>query len=99
MARSLAILLKKDAKWRWNAEHQHAFKAIKDSLLHAPILALPDPDRPFSVVCDALDFAIGCALLQEDAEGSERVIALESRQLKGAEKNYPVHHTELHAMK
>ncbi|GMF37997.1 unnamed protein product [Phytophthora fragariaefolia] len=99
MARPLSKLLKKDAEWRWNAEHQDAFEVIKDSLLHAPILALPDPDRPFSVVCDASDFAIGCALLEADAEGRERVIAFESRQLKAAEKNYPVHDKELLAMK
>ncbi|KAG3231132.1 hypothetical protein PI124_g23773 [Phytophthora idaei] len=60
---------------------------------------LPDSDRPFSVVCDASDFAIGCALLQADAEGRERVIAFESHQLKAAEKNYPVHDKELLAMK
>ncbi|GMF42376.1 unnamed protein product [Phytophthora fragariaefolia] len=84
MAWPLSNLLKKGAEWRWNAEHQDAFEAIKESLLHAPILALPDPDRPFSVVCDASDFAIGCALLQADAEGRERVIAFESRQLKAA---------------
>jgi hypothetical protein len=65
--------------------------AVKESLLHALVLALPDPDRPFSIVCDASEFAIGCALLQADAEGRDRVIAFESRQLKAAEKNYPVH--------
>ncbi|GMF46739.1 unnamed protein product [Phytophthora fragariaefolia] len=99
MARPLSNLLKKDAEWRWNAEHQDAFEAIKEIHLHAPILVLPDPDRPFSVVCDASDFAIGCALLQADTEGRERVIAFESRQLKAAEKNYPVHDKELFAMK
>ncbi|GMG17590.1 unnamed protein product [Phytophthora fragariaefolia] len=70
MTRPLSNLLKKDVEWRWNAEHQDAFKAIKDSLPHAPILALPDPDRPFSVVCNASDFTIRCALLQADAECS-----------------------------
>ncbi|OWZ14103.1 LOW QUALITY PROTEIN: Retroelement [Phytophthora megakarya] len=75
------------------------FKVIKESLLHAPILVLPDPDRPFSVVCDASDFAIGCALLQADTEGRERVIAFASQQLSPAEKNYPVHDQELLAMK
>ena len=99
MARPLSNLLKKDAPWCWNVLHDDAFKAVKESLLHAPILALPDPYRPFSVVCDASDFAIGCALLQADAEGRERVIAFESRQLKAAEKNYPVHDKELLAMK
>ncbi|GMF52937.1 unnamed protein product [Phytophthora fragariaefolia] len=98
MARPLPNLLKKDVLWSWNTEAQQAFEAIKYSLQSAPILALPDDDRPFSVVCDASDFAIGCALLQADAEGRERVIAFQSRQLKAAEKN-PVHDKELLAIK
>ena len=69
MARPLSNLLKKDVDWCWHAEHAIAFKAFKDSLLTAPILALPDPDRPFSVVCDASDFAIGSALLRQMQTG------------------------------
>uniref|UniRef100_H3GDV1 Integrase catalytic domain-containing protein n=1 Tax=Phytophthora ramorum TaxID=164328 RepID=H3GDV1_PHYRM len=99
MARPLTNLLKKEAEWSWNDEAQQAFEAIKSSLQSAPILALPDDDRPFSVVCDASDFAIGCALLQVDADGRERVVSFQSRQLKAAEKNYPVHDKELLAMK
>ena len=99
MARPLSNLLKKDVDWCWGSTKHDAFQAVKESLLHAPILALPDPDRPFSVVGDASDFAIGSALLQTDVDGRERVIAFESRQLKAAEKNYPVHEKELLAMK
>ncbi|KAE9015815.1 hypothetical protein PR001_g14801 [Phytophthora rubi] len=99
MARPLTNLLKKDAVWSWTPEAQQAFEAIKSSLQSAPILALPDEERPFSVVCDASDFAIGCALLQVDAEGRERVVSFQSRQLKSAEKNYPVPDKELLAMK
>ncbi|GMF26799.1 unnamed protein product [Phytophthora fragariaefolia] len=99
MARPLTNLLKKDAVWSWASEAHQVFEAIKSSLQSAPILALPDEDRPFSVVCDASDFAIGCALLQVDAEGCERVVSFQSRQLKAAEKNYPVHDKELLAMK
>ena len=99
MARPLSNLLKRDVEWCWgNTEHE-AVQAVKESLLHAPILALPDPDRPFSVVCDASDFAIGSALLQTDVDRRERVIEFEYRQLKAAEKNYPVHDKELLAMK
>ena len=36
---------------------------------------------------------------QTDAEGCERVITVESCQLKAAEKNYPIHDKELLAMK
>ncbi|KAE9065235.1 hypothetical protein PF007_g28916 [Phytophthora fragariae] len=99
MARPLTNLLKKDAVWSWTSEAQQAFEAIKSSLQSAPILALPDEERPFSVVCDASDFAIGCALLQVDGEGRERVVSFQSRQLKAAEKNYPVHDKELLAIK
>ncbi|GMF62100.1 unnamed protein product [Phytophthora fragariaefolia] len=99
MARPLMNLLKKDAVWSWTSKAQQAFEAIKSSLQSAPILALHDEDRPFSVVCDASDFAIGCALLQADAEGRERVVPFQSRQLKAVEKNYPVHDKELLAMK
>ncbi|KAG2948805.1 hypothetical protein PC117_g5761 [Phytophthora cactorum] len=99
MARPLSNLLKKDAPWCWEVEHDEAFQTVKESLLRAPTLALLDPNRPFSVVCDASDFAIGCALLQADTEGRERVIAFQSRQLKAAEKNDPVHDKELLAMK
>ena len=98
MARPLSNLLNKDVEWCWTKTEHEAFTAVKESLLHAPILALPDPDRPFSVVCDASDFAIGSALLQTDDDGWERVIEFEPRQLKTAEKNYPVHDKELLAM-
>ncbi|KAE9000695.1 hypothetical protein PR001_g18720 [Phytophthora rubi] len=99
MARPLTNLLKKDAVWSWTSEAQLAFEAITSSLQSAPILALPDEDRLFSVVCDASDFAIGCALLQVDAEGRERVVSFQSRQIKAVEKNYTVHDKELLAMK
>ncbi|KAJ0409701.1 hypothetical protein ATCC90586_007490 [Pythium insidiosum] len=74
------------------------FVHTKPSLQEAPILALPDDAPPFSVVCDASEYDIGCALLHEDEHGRERVISFQSRQLKGAERNYPVH-DKLLAMK
>ena len=99
MARPLTDLLKKVTDWRWDNTHADAFQAIEESLLHALILTLPNPEYSFSVVCDASDFAIDSALLQTDDAGRERVIAFKSRQLKAAEKNYPVHDKELLAMK
>ncbi|KAE9080351.1 hypothetical protein PF010_g22412 [Phytophthora fragariae] len=98
MARPLTNLLKEDAVWSWTSDAQQAIAVIKSSLQSAPILALPDEDRPFSVVCDASDFAI-CAMLQMDAEGRERVVSFQSRQLKAAENHYPVHDKEPLAMK
>ncbi|KAG3123573.1 hypothetical protein PI126_g23641 [Phytophthora idaei] len=95
----LSQLLKKEAEWKWTAECQQAFDAVKQGLTEAPILAVADQDRLFHVVCDASDFAIGCALIQHDHEGCDRVVYYQSRQLKPAERNYPVHDKELLAMK
>ncbi|KAG2779394.1 hypothetical protein Pcac1_g10629 [Phytophthora cactorum] len=97
--RPLSQLLKKEAEWKWTAECQQAFDAVKQGLTEAPILAVADQGRPFHVVWDASDFAIGCALMQHDHEGRDRVVYYQSRQLKPAERNYPVHDKELLAMK
>ncbi|KAE8992027.1 hypothetical protein PR001_g21057 [Phytophthora rubi] len=94
----LSSLLKKDATWLWRPEHQAAFDSVKKSLASAPILMLPDDSKPSHVVCDASDFAIGCALMQFDDEGRERVVSYQSRQMKPAKRNYPVHDKELLAM-
>ncbi|GMF35092.1 unnamed protein product [Phytophthora fragariaefolia] len=97
--RPLSQLLQKGAAWDWTAECQQAFNAVKQSLTEAPNLAVADQDRPFHFVCDASDFAIGCALMQHDHEGRDRVVYSQSRQLKPAERNYPVHDKERLAMK
>ncbi|KAG3050409.1 hypothetical protein PI125_g26440 [Phytophthora idaei] len=72
--RPLSQLLKKEAEWKWTAECRQAFDAVKQGLLEAPILAVAGQDRPFHVVCDASDFAIGCVLMQHDHEGRDRVV-------------------------
>ena len=99
MARPLFNLLKKDVQWCWTSTENNAFDANKDSLFHTPIFSMPNPDRAFSVFCDSSDIAIGSDLLQTDIDGRERVIAIESRLLKAAEKTYPVHDKELIPMK
>ncbi|POM59312.1 LOW QUALITY PROTEIN: Pol protein [Phytophthora palmivora] len=81
----------------WEQQHQDAFHSIKASLQHVPVLALLDENQHFCMVSDATDYAIG--FVQKDDEGRERVISFQSRPLKAAERNYPVHDKELLAMK
>ncbi|KAF1334828.1 reverse transcriptase, partial [Globisporangium splendens] len=99
ISRPLSLLLKKDAPWDWTSQCEDAFNTFKESLTAAPILAIADHEHPFHVVCDASDYAIGCTLMQTDREGRECVVCFQSRQLKPAERNYPVHDKELLAMK
>ncbi|KAG2886437.1 hypothetical protein PC117_g25375 [Phytophthora cactorum] len=97
--RPLSRLLKANATRSWRSEHHAAFDAMKTIFSIATVLMLPDHSKPFHVVCDASDFAIGCALMQYDDDESERVMSYQSHQLKPAERNYPVHDKELLAMR
>ena len=89
----LTSLLKKESAYSWTPEHEEAFQQLKTAITTAPVLRSPDYVKPFSVVTDASDFAIGATLFQEH-EGKRHPVAFESRKLKPAELNYPVHEKE-----
>ena len=83
----------------WNTACQIAFERLKRALSTAPVLAQPDPSKPYVIETDASDFAIGYALLQEDGNGKLHPIAYEGTKLTPAEIKYPVHEKELLAIK
>ncbi|XP_074097695.1 uncharacterized protein LOC141526561 [Cotesia typhae] len=85
----LTSLLQKRKKWKWEVTEQTAFEELKKCLKTAPILAAPDFSKSFSVQTDASDVGIGAVLTQEQ-DGDEKVIAYASRSLNKAEKNYTV---------
>ncbi|GJP42041.1 hypothetical protein CLOM_g1638 [Closterium sp. NIES-68] len=78
----------------WGEKQQAAFDQLKIALTSPPVLRISDPDRPYEVVTDASDIAIGAVLLQDFGDGLQPV-AYESRKLQGAEKNYTVHDKEM----
>ena len=61
--------------------------------MDAPILALPESSKHFTVYTDASRIGLGCVLMQEG-----NVIAYGSRQLRKHEGNYPTHDLELAAV-
>ncbi|GJP60385.1 hypothetical protein CLOP_g17596 [Closterium sp. NIES-67] len=85
-----------DCFW-WGEKQQAAFDQLKVALTSPPVLRISDPDRPYEVITDANDIAIGAILLQDFGDGLQPV-AYESRKLQGAEKNYIVHDKEMLAM-
>ena len=88
IARPLTRLLQKDYGWRWEEEQENAFRLLKEKLTSAPILAFPDPSKPFILSTDASDTGIGAILKHLDDCGRERVIAYASRTLNRPETNY-----------
>ena len=81
----------------WTEECQVAFDKIKDLLTSAPVLALPDMNKPFRIETDASDFGVGAVLLQpgNDENKQWHPVAFESKKLSNAERNYPAQEREL----
>ncbi|GBG75832.1 hypothetical protein CBR_g21076 [Chara braunii] len=48
----------KNPPWAWTPLHEDAFRALKKAVTCAPILRLPDFDRPFILTTDATDFVL-----------------------------------------
>lgn len=78
---------KKAPPFVWSAEAENAFNALKNALVSAPILAVPDFDKPFTVHCDASSYGIG-GMLSQTIDGVEHPIAYVSRSLNKCERNY-----------
>ena len=89
----LTDLLRKNQKWEWTDECQGAFDKLKMAVTSAPVLGLPDFQKPFEVHTDASDRAIGGVLVQEG-----HPLAFESRKLKDAEQRYSTHEKEMVAV-
>ncbi|CAI7875223.1 unnamed protein product [Closterium sp. NIES-53] len=93
----LTDLLHKDMNFVWGEEADAAFQELKIFLVSPPVLRIADQSRPFEVVTDASDFAIGAVLLQDFGNGLQP-IAYESRKLQAAERNYSIHDKEMLAI-
>ena len=50
--------LKGKKEWKWNEEHQKAFKELKDKITSQPVLSLPKREGKFQVKTDTSGHAI-----------------------------------------
>ena len=90
LTRPLTDLSQKKVPFVWTDACSGAFSKLKHALTTVPVLALPDPNKPFELVCHASGFGIGADLLQGD-----RADAYYSRKMVAAERNYVVTVQEL----
>ena len=93
IASPLHALSKKNAPFVWGPSQDTSFNELKNFLTHAPVLALPNFDKPFEIHCDASGNGIGGVLTQE-----KRPIAYFSEKLSRAQVNYPIYYKELYAL-
>ena len=91
--------MQKDMEWRWGAEEQSAFDALKEQITMALILALPDDSRPFWIEADSSDFVTGAVLSQQSPEDNKwHPVAFLSKSLSLVEWNYKIHDKQMLAI-
>jgi hypothetical protein len=95
IARPLFNLTMKDTPFIWGPSQQSAFDTLLHAFTSAPVLTLPDHDKPFRLITDASDFATGAILEQPDALNRWHPVAYHSKALLPAEQNYEIHDKEL----
>lgn len=98
IAAPLHVLQSNQVKFHWEQAHQVAFDKLKQALTTAPLLTMPDFEKPFILQTDASKTGVGAILSQLDANGNEKVIAYASKTLNKAQRNYSVTDQELYAI-
>ncbi|KAL1533371.1 hypothetical protein AAHA92_33261 [Salvia divinorum] len=92
IAAPLTDLLKKEA-FHWNPSAAASFRNLKEAMVSAPILRLPDFAKLFIIETDASDFGIGAVLLQDS-----HPLAFFSKKLGPRRRVASTYHKELYAI-
>ena len=94
ISKPLCTLLEKDAKFEFDDSCLSGFKEIKYRLVIAPIMATPDWNKEFEIMCDASDYAMG-AFLGQRTEKLFRAIYYARKTFNEAQENYSTTENEM----
>jgi hypothetical protein len=89
VAQPLTALLKRDA-FSWSSDADRAFQDLKQALITAPLLQLPDFEKKFIIECDASGSGFGAVLHQGDGP-----VAFFSRAVAEHHTKLPAYEREL----
>jgi hypothetical protein len=82
-SKPMTELLVKGYTFEWTPRRETSFQDLKKTLTTAPVLIMPDMEKPFSIHYDTSDQGLGCVLIQDG-----HVVAYASRQLRKHEEKY-----------
>ncbi|GJP66488.1 hypothetical protein CLOP_g23415 [Closterium sp. NIES-67] len=86
-AHRLNQLLREGQAWKWGPEEEQARRDLLEAIKAGTVLQLPRRDLPFTLYTDWSSTGMGAVLCQE-VEGEERVVAYASRSCTATEANY-----------
>ncbi|XP_042449055.1 uncharacterized protein LOC122033980 [Zingiber officinale] len=97
ISKPLTNLLIKETEFLFDENCLDAFSRLKEALISAPIMQVPDWTLPFEIMCDASDYAVG-AVLGQRRDRKVHAIYYASRTLDDAQMNYATTEKELLAI-
>ncbi|GBG89407.1 hypothetical protein CBR_g49197, partial [Chara braunii] len=97
IAAPLTDLTKKDTSFLWTSECQEAFTRLKEALIRALVLKLPDPTLPFVLTTDASQYGVGAVLQQDDGNGLQPIEYM-SKKIKTKKLQDSTYEKELYAL-
>jgi hypothetical protein len=65
ISKPMTELLEKDKQFEWTPACEATFQELEKRLMTAPVLVMPDMEKPFSIYCDASGQGLGCVLMQD----------------------------------
>jgi hypothetical protein len=93
ITKSLRDLTQKDTEWVWDQPQQAALEALKKAVTSTPVLRYYNLKEEVTLQCDASQFGLGAALMQNG-----QPVAYASRALTPAESRYAQIEKELLAI-
>uniref|UniRef100_A0A672LNT7 Reverse transcriptase/retrotransposon-derived protein RNase H-like domain-containing protein n=1 Tax=Sinocyclocheilus grahami TaxID=75366 RepID=A0A672LNT7_SINGR len=88
LSEPLCALIRDATPFGWDDSCQKAMDDLKSCLTSSPVLRFPDFGKAFYIHTDACDAGLGAALMQQDEDGREIVVAYASQTLNKSEKPY-----------
>ena len=90
-------MTEKGRQFKWNDNLNIAFQSIKHQIMNNELIFHPDPNRPFSVFCDASKLGVGAVLLQVH-DGKLRPVSFCSKLFNKTQQNWHVSEQEIYAV-
>ena len=83
VAQPLGEMTAKETKFIWSPQHERAFQEVRELVVRHPVFKYYDLKEEVTVQCDASEYGLGAALLQNG-----QPVAFASRSLSQTERQY-----------